>query len=195
MPTGRVTLALGEHGGFLMGFNEDWVLVRTADLGGYDVFDRASGALTSSFEVPSGSWVRFDRAGRIGIAWGFDSTLSILHPDDDWSFEVLTVDLGNGTPRGVALSPTGDRVAVGAQDGFLRIFEVESGELLDEIEIGEVTGAYWIDDSHVGVGTRDGLWTSLTLDPEELVALARAAVQREFTPNECALYRLEVCAP
>lgn len=123
---------------------------------------------------------------------GFNKTLSVISTED-WTWELLTVDLGDGTARGVALSPTGDRVAVGVMDGFVRVFEVKTGTLLDIIPLGKAAALHWLDDSRIAAGTRDGLWTVLTLSLDDLQQLAREQLAREFTPNECALYRIDSC--
>jgi len=194
-PVHRVVLHLEglDPSSLLMSFTTDWIVVRRYQ-GWFDVFDRSTGDLETSFEMGSQAWLHFDRTGAVGIGSGSSKTLSVVSTED-WTIQDLTADLGEGVARGIAVSPSGDRVAVGVMDGFVRIFDLETGLLVDIVPLDSAVALDWLDDFHIAVGTRDGLWTVLTLDAAELVELARDEVRRDFTVNECALYHIESCDP
>ena len=95
-----------------------------------------------------------------------------------------------GQIRALSSSPTGDRIAVGSTEGNLRVWS-EAGELLHVIPLVNPSDAWWLDDDHLVVGTANGPWTVITLDPRELVEIARSRIVRDFTSAECDLYGLD----
>ncbi len=190
-PVDDVALDLPDVG-LLMGFAEGWVVVQTGE-GTYDVFDRSTGTREAGFGMDGTHWLRFDRSGSVGVGGGRGLKALSIVSTETWTVEDLNPDLGEGSAQGFALSPTGDRVAVGVSDGHVRVFEVATGRLLDTVPLGSSSGyaIHWLNGSHLIVGSDEGEWVVLTLDVDELAAQARDRVKRDFTPNECSLYRLD----
>lgn len=106
---------------------------------------------------------------------------------------VRSLKAGQARIRGLEFSPDGSMLASGAVDGFLRIWDVEAGVELHRIPIESPSDAYWIDDEHLVVGTQWGLWTTITLDTNELVDVAIDRLTRGFTVEECTTYRIDPC--
>jgi hypothetical protein len=173
-------------------FSAEWIVVRY-DWGAYAVFDR-DGEKLREVQMFDHIWHRFDRAGRYALGWAFGTDTSLLDTTD-WSVQPFTEDLGEGLVRDAGFSPSADLVALGIQGGPMRVFTVPDGELVARIPIDNVVSIHWVDDLHIAVGTRDGLWTVVTLDIDELQDLAGAQLVRDFSPDECRTYRIESCAP
>ena len=58
---------------------------------------------------------------------------------------------------------------------------------------GAVDDGWWLDESHIVVGTANGPWTTISLDSEVLLETARSRVRRGFTELECQTYRIDPC--
>ena len=43
------------------------------------------------------------------------------------------------------------------------------------------------------VGTGNGPWTVITLDPDRLLDAVKASLQRGFKDDECSLYEIDPC--
>ena len=83
---------------------------------------------------------------------------------------------------------------LGGTDGFVRIIDAASGDLLDQVPFEHVSDGYWIDDDHIAVGTgTTGTWGTITLDFNEVVANATGQLTRSFTAEECHTYRIDPC--
>lgn len=108
---------------------------------------------------------------------------------DDLSLRHVT-EAAPGQTRALASSPTGDRIAVGSDEGNLRIWS-DDGELLNVVPLVNPSDAWWLDDEHLVVGTANGPWTVITLNAAELVKTARGRIVRGFTGAECDLYDLD----
>jgi WD40 repeat protein len=139
----------------------------------------------------TGNASEHDRAqNRIWITDGFDTKVSLLDLD---TFELRPVT-GHvaDSVRGLATSPSGEQVAVASGDGFVRIY-TDEGELRHEIPLPNPSDAWWLDEETLVVGTGNGPWTVVTLDPDRLLGAVKASLQRGFTDAECALYEIAPC--
>ena len=191
VPQEPIQLEYGEPGvnQLFQSFNEEWIIFRN-DFADLKVFDRG-GSLIQELEVAP--WHLFDRMGRYALGWGFGGETSLLDASD-WSVEPFTEDLGGGSIRGAGFSPSSKLVAVGIQGGPMRVFTVAEGQLIARIPVHSVTSVFWVDETHIAVGTDEGLWTVVTLDVDELITIAQAMVLRDFTPEECRTYLVESCS-
>ena len=108
---------------------------------------------------------------------------------DDLTVRQVT-EAASGQVRGLASSPTGDRIAVASTDGHLRIWS-DDGELLHVVPLVNPSDAWWLDDEHLVVGTANGPWTVITLNAAELTEIARGRIFRDFTVAECDFYDLD----
>ncbi len=102
-----------------------------------------------------------------------------------------------GAAPAPALSADGIVGSAGFADGAVRLWDLDSGDLLFELE-AEVGGAplvrFTSDGSHLlyphGASVR-----RIPVDPYELRALAGDLLTRDFLPDECARYaRAQRCA-
>lgn len=104
---------------------------------------------------------------------------------------------GAGTVRSVAHSPDGERVALGAADGTVRVFDAETGRLdlvLRGHERAVVVASFSPDGTKLSSADEDGIVRVWALDVEELVTIARSRVTRSLDDAECRQYlRLERC--
>ncbi|HKX74953.1 MAG TPA: WD40 repeat domain-containing protein, partial [Acidimicrobiia bacterium] len=95
--------------------------------------------------------------------------------------------------RGHAISPDGSMLMTASSDGYVRVWDMGSGEELARIPVPDPSDGHWLDDTHIVVGNTQGLWTTLTLDLDELIDLAVSRLTRSFTPEECEVYRINPC--
>lgn len=75
----------------------------------------------------------------------------------------------------------------------MRFVDLELGELIRELPIGDASDFHWIDDETILFGNRDGLWATVTLDPQQLAAETLSNLTRGFTPDECDRYAFDPC--
>jgi WD40 repeat protein len=141
-------------------------------------------------EIPGGVPEIDEDASRLALYAG-PGEIAIY---DTSTWELLTtLRAGEARIRGLEFSPDGSMLASGAVDGFLRIWDVDAGEELHRIPIESPSDAYWIDDEHLAVGTQWGLWTTITLNTDELIGIAVDRLTRGFTDEDCATYRIDPC--
>jgi hypothetical protein len=97
----------------------------------------------------------------------------------------------------LALSPDGSRLAVGTRFEEVLVVDPATGAVLQSVSLPGVdfpAQVAFADDDHLLVGTPFGdPVIVLTLDPDELVGVARAGVTRLLTAEECETYRLDPC--
>ena len=105
----------------------------------------------------------------------------------------LELGRGEGRIRGLSFSPNGSKLMTGATDGFVRVWELATGDEVERIPIDSVSDGYWLDESRIAIENRTSLWTVVTLDLVELIALADSRLTRSFTGDECATYRIDPC--
>ncbi len=100
-----------------------------------------------------------------------------------------------GSPKGYALSPDRSLFATGASDGTLKVWGSATGELQQQLSIGQrqVQGVAFVDDHTLAVVPREGGLLVMTIDPAELQDVLRRSLTRGFTATECATYGLDRC--
>jgi WD40 repeat protein len=111
---------------------------------------------------------------------------------------VVDIDAHNGAvPDNTPFSPDGSLFATwGIIDRHLRVWKTENGELV--ADLGETEAIFPGFDFHPNgrhliVAGADGTLRVYTLDPDELVQIAKSRVTRAFTEDECATYRIDPC--
>jgi hypothetical protein len=121
--------------------------------------------------------------GSAGAGGGSLHWLDARSLEDEYSVERAT----EGTPKSWALSPSGSFVAIGASDGFIKVWDAESRTQIHEIYIGEtqVQGLAFLDDLRLAVAPQEGGLYVYTLDEAELLLIVRSSLTRGFTPAEC----------
>lgn len=104
-----------------------------------------------------------------------------------------------GFIRDMKVSVDGSMIATAGQDGFVRIWDFETGDLLHEISVDPTTRVQSVDfvndDRHLLAATPTGPVVAYTLDPDELVDFARSRLVRGFTSTECQLYFPDLPCP
>lgn len=172
---------------------EDWILLRDHENGVFVAVDRTTVAPVGEFE--------FDFAGDLNPELARDGSFLLLRSFDtsvyrvetDWWVPRLLYAPGQFV-RGLALSPGADQLMLGGTDGFVRIVDASSGQLLDQIPFEHVSDGHWLDNNHIVVGTGStGTWGMLTLDFDEVVHRAADQLTRSFTDEECRIYRIDPC--
>jgi WD40 repeat protein len=127
----------------------------------------------------------------MAVIYEWDKELTVY---DTASWEVVT-SLTPGPSRGVAFSPDGSKLLTAQTDGYVRIWDTRAGTELFRIPLPGASDGYWLDETHIVIGAATGLWTTITLDLEELKDLAVSRLTRGFTAEECETYRIDPCPP
>ena len=105
--------------------------------------------------------------------------------------ELLQTLRGGGTAHSVAYSSDGERVALGAADGTVRMFDAETGRL-DLILRGHdravVSVSFSPDGTKLSSADEGGTVRVWALEVDELVRIARSRVTRSLDDEECRQY-------
>jgi WD40 repeat protein len=108
---------------------------------------------------------------------------------DAETYEVVQTkaQIHDGHTVAAALSPDRTRIATGSSDGFVRVWDADTGQLLHEVPFDGVAvhGVAFVDDSHLAVTPADGNLLIVTTDPDELLDLVRSSLTRGFLATEC----------
>jgi WD40 repeat protein len=105
---------------------------------------RVSGTHTQPVELPDGlQGIAALAAGKARIALGYEGgVVRVLDPDPALGFEPLSLRLYGGMPRAFAISPTDDAVAVGYDDGTVRIGRLDRAPLSRQLSHVEAIDAH-----------------------------------------------------
>lgn len=100
--------------------------------------------------------------------------------------------------RDIDFNQDGSVMATVSYDGFAKVWDLESGELLHEIlAVSDGTRgqsvAFAENGQHLWVAAEFGPLAGYTLDIDELLDIARGRLVRELTGEECATYDIEPC--
>ena len=120
------------------------------------------------------------------------TTLSGVTTIDTTTWDVASIDLNMGNVRGIGISPSSERVALGDENG-LHILDLETGQLEQSVPLPSVSDIHWFDEQSVLVGGTFGIWVRVDLSVESLVSLATESLTRSFTADECSTYRIDPC--
>jgi WD40 repeat protein len=107
--------------------------------------------------------------------------------------ELLTLTGHSTELRPIAFSPDGKFLATGSGDNTAKVWGVESGQELLTLP-GSAGGVYGVafspsdHGSHLALASNDGVVRILTLQMDELLALAQSRVTRSLTSAECKKY-------
>jgi WD40 repeat protein len=109
---------------------------------------------------------------------------------------LLTLPSQAGLVFKVEFSPDGSLLGTSGQDGFAKIWDVQSGEML--LSLGPFPALFDIafspDGNYLVTSGIDGSVRFFVLPLEELITLARSRVSRSLTDEECQQFlHLEVC--
>ncbi len=115
------------------------------------------------------------------LVWFDAETLEIAH---------VLERIHEGSPKSSAQSPSGTLVATGSSDGFVKVWDVDRRIQVHEIQIRdtEIQGLAFVNETHLAVVTRQGLFHVYTLDVDELQEIVAGSLTRGFTTTECERY-------
>jgi WD40 repeat protein/DNA-binding SARP family transcriptional activator/energy-coupling factor transporter ATP-binding protein EcfA2 len=100
----------------------------------------------------------------------------------------------DGVILDLEVAPDGVTIASASDDGSIRIWDLATGQLLQTIQVGgSVRNIAFLDDYRLLVTGAEGPLLVVTLDLDELLAIARDRLTRGFNPEECAAYELDPC--
>jgi WD40 repeat protein len=96
------------------------------------------------------------------------------------------------------LSPDGSMLASAAEDGFVRVWDLATRALKHEIPISTgvrgAGGVAFLSKERLAVrDNNSGKLRLFTIDPTELLDIARSRVTRGFTDTECTKYNIDPC--
>ncbi|HVR33737.1 MAG TPA: WD40 repeat domain-containing protein, partial [Acidimicrobiia bacterium] len=145
---------------------------------------------TLQFSLRSEFWSDVSAYGDLVALFSWDSGELTVYYTGTWQPITSFVP---GANRGISLSPDGSKLLIAQNDGYVRIWETGAGTELFRIPLLGASDGYWLDEAHIVVGTATGLWTTITLDLDELKDLAASRLTRGFAPEECETYRIDPC--
>jgi class 3 adenylate cyclase/WD40 repeat protein len=104
-------------------------------------------------------------------------------------FEVLRSRerVSDGSVKASGMNGDGSQIVTGSSDGFVRIWDAATFDLVHEIFIGEtqVQGAAFVNDTQVAIAPEEGNIYVMTIDRDELLAVVRSSLTRGFSEAEC----------
>jgi WD40 repeat protein len=100
-----------------------------------------------------------------------------------------------GQIRDIAISSDGTLIASGGFDGFVNIWNAETGDKIQTLPFGDhnITLIEFINDKHLLVIAQGRPAMVMTIDIAELIAIARSKMTRGFTEDECVTYQFDPC--
>lgn len=173
-------------------FGGEWILVSDTDT------SRGSAEQLAILELDSGEQLVQMVGGKAAIsrdgALVAVSSAGAVTVYESAAWEERATVGGDGTRvRGLEFSPDGSKLMTATTDNFVRVWDTTDGSELARIPLTGPSDGHWLDESHIVVGTSEGLWTTLTLNVEELRQLAASRLTRGFTTEECNDYRIDPC--
>jgi WD40 repeat protein len=96
------------------------------------------------------------------------------------------------------ISPDGSKLASAGVDGFVRVWDVATRALEHEIPVSRdergVGGVDFLTNHRLAaMDNSSGRLRTFTIDPTELLDIARSRVTRGFTDTECVKYNIDPC--
>jgi WD40 repeat protein len=96
------------------------------------------------------------------------------------------------------ISPDGSKLASAGVDGVVRVWDVATRALMHEIPVSRdeqgAGGVDFLSNQRLAVvDDNSGRLSTFTIDPAELLDIARSRVTRGFTDTECMKYNIDPC--
>jgi WD40 repeat protein len=128
--------------------------------------------------------------------FGADTMAGIVTIDTaTWEYLGDPLVSREGIVRDLAVNSDGTLLASGGADGFVNIWNADTGELIQAIPLGDtsVTLVEFLDDRHLLIIGQGLPPLAMTIDVDELTDIARSDLTRSFTEGECATYHFDPC--
>ena len=103
---------------------------------------------------------------------------------------------GPAQTRDMAVSDDQTLIALADRAGNIHVLDFETGDLLEliSLEDRDITNIEFIDgNQHLLISSATGPVEILTLNPAELIDIAKSRITRSFTAAECEFYDLHPC--
>jgi WD40 repeat protein len=168
--------------------HHDWLFGSDPETRDGLVIDRSTGDELARLPDPGIQRVAVSESGDKVVFTRLEGVTVI----DTESWQSTSIDLEIGAVRGVGISPSSDRVALGDENG-LHIVNLETQQMEQSVPLPSVSDIHWFDEESVLVGGTGGIWVRVDLAVEKLVSLATESLTRGFTPDECDTYRIAPC--
>lgn len=172
----------------VLAYGGTWLL--SSDGQAAKVVDLSDGRVVATLPTGStNSWSDVSASGELVAIFEWHRDLTVY---DTGTWQPIT-SFGPGQSRGISFSPDGSKILTAQNDGYVRIWDTHAGSELFRIPLPGASGGVWLDEAHILIGAATGLWTTITLDLEELKGLAVSRLTRSFTAEECETYRIDPC--
>ncbi len=163
----------------------------------FQILDTATWEVIEQIEVSGDDpFPDFGRLARDGTRFvGYSADQLIWYDTSTWEQVRTTPGLHRGTIKDADINPAETLIATGGSDGFIRVWDFDTGALVHQIPIsgGQAQNVGFLDDQHLVVTPQDGNILVFTIDTAELLDIARDRVTRGFTDTECATYHFDHC--
>jgi WD40 repeat protein/serine/threonine protein kinase len=153
----------------------------------------AEGRVLRSFDYELNSLAYNPDGSRLAVA---ERTGQIHVLDSNTGKEILTPDSVSGPPTRLAFSPDGDLLAGAGPGHVAHLWEMATGRIVRRIQgsvYAPVGVAFVNDGTEILVLATEGVLRRYTLDPLDLVKLARQEASRDLTDEECQRYLRRSC--
>jgi len=137
--------------------------------------------------------MRFTPDGRRLVAADQSASI-VVYDTTTWRPTVRIDNTHEGTIKDLEVSRDALLIVSGGSDGIVRVWDIETGKQLQAIPFHEtIQNIEFLEERHLLVTSLTGSVLHVTIDVDELVALARIRVTRTFTQGECDTYRIDPC--
>ncbi len=168
-------------------FTAEWVFGDVGD--SFAVLDRPDGTEIARFPRFTNRTEITHAGDRIIQAAG---TNVMVIEVASWTSEIVEFGADFGRVRGMGFSPDDRLLALGG-DNAMFIVDLEQAAVVETFPVAGVSDIHWIDDETLVIGTKFGVWATISRDVTQLNQLAVDSLTRGFTFEECTTYGIDPC--
>jgi hypothetical protein len=167
---------------------DGWVFGRSTS--GTVAYDLGTGDIL--YEGPAGSPEASPSLNLMAVAVQLARRVAILDVSSEGPWSEIASITTDDRVRGLAFNADGSKLAVG-DASTLYVVDTTTWLVAQQVKMPNVSDIHWIEDETVVVGTATGLFGTVSLSTDRLVAETRAGLLRPFTDQECITYRIDPC--